>query len=76
MLDIGSSFVVGPRSLVARRNPCIVRPMKPAQLEALAGTGLLIFSAFKRGGLGMLAFLGAATLIVHATLARAKQGFH
>jgi hypothetical protein len=49
--------------------------MKPAQVEALAGTGLLVFSAFKRGGLGMLAFLGAAMLIVHATLSRAKQGF-
>jgi len=49
--------------------------MKPAQLEALAGTGLLLFSAFKRGGVGMLAFLGAATLIVHATLSRAKEGF-
>ena len=50
--------------------------MKPAQLEALAGTGLLLFSAFKRGGVGVLAFLGAATLIVHATLSRAKEGFH
>ncbi|MFN2644068.1 MAG: hypothetical protein ABR570_03680 [Burkholderiales bacterium] len=49
--------------------------MKPAQMEALAGTGLLVFSAFKRGGLGVLALLGAATLIVHATLARAKEGF-
>ena len=49
--------------------------MRPAQIEALAGTGLLVFSAFKRGGLGVLAFLGAATLIVHATLSRAKQGF-
>jgi hypothetical protein len=75
MLDTGSSVVFRPRSLVARRNPCIVAGVKPAQLEALAGTGLLIFSAFKRGGLGMLAFLGAATLIVHATLSRAKEGF-
>jgi hypothetical protein len=50
--------------------------MKPAQLEALAGTGLLLFSAFKRGGVGVLAFLGAATLILHATLSRAKEGFH
>ena len=49
--------------------------MNPHQLEALAGTGLLLFSAFKRGGLGLLAFLGATALIVHATTARAKEGF-
>jgi hypothetical protein len=49
--------------------------MNPHQVEALAGTGLLVFSAFKRGGLGVLAFLGAAALIVHATVARAKEGF-
>jgi hypothetical protein len=44
--------------------------MKPAQLEALAGTGLLMFSAFRRGPLGILAFLAAATLIVHAAAKR------
>jgi hypothetical protein len=49
--------------------------MRPAQLEALAGTGLLVFSAFRRGGLGVLAFLGAATLIVHAAVSRASEGF-
>jgi hypothetical protein len=49
--------------------------MNPHQLEALAGTGLLLFSAFKRGGLGLLAFLGATALIVHATVGRAKEGF-
>ena len=49
--------------------------MNPHQVEALAGTGLLLFSAFRRGGLGMLAFLGAAALIVHATVSRAKEGF-
>jgi hypothetical protein len=50
--------------------------MNPHQLEALAGTGLLLFSAFKRGTLGIAAFLGAAALIVHATVSRAKEGFH
>jgi hypothetical protein len=50
--------------------------MDPHQLEALAGTGLLLFSAFKRGGIGLLAFLGATALIVHATFNRAKEGFH
>ena len=49
--------------------------MKPAQLEALTGTGLLLFSAFRRGSLGLVAFLGATALIVHATLSRAKEGF-
>jgi hypothetical protein len=49
--------------------------MNPSQLEALAGTGLLLFSAFKRGGVGIVAFLGAAALIVHATIGRAKEGF-
>jgi len=49
--------------------------MRPAQLEALAGTGLLLFSAFKRGTLGLAAFLGAAALIVHASVSRAKEGF-
>jgi len=49
--------------------------MRPAQIEALAGTGLLLFSAFRRGGLGIAAFLGAAALIVHASLTRAKEGF-
>jgi hypothetical protein len=44
--------------------------MKPAQIEALAGTGLLMFSAFRRGPLGILAFLGAAALIVHAAVTR------
>jgi hypothetical protein len=45
-------------------------PIKPAQIEALAGTGLLMFSAFRRGPLGMLAFLGATALIVHAAVRR------
>ena len=49
--------------------------MKPAQIEALAGTSLLVFSAFRRGPLGLLAFLGATALIVHATVNRAAQGF-
>ena len=49
--------------------------MKPAQIEALTGTGLLVFSAFRRGPLGLAAFLGATALIVHATFARAVQGF-
>jgi hypothetical protein len=49
--------------------------MKPAQIEALAGTGLLLLSAFKRGPLGILAFLGAAALIVHATTQRVSEGF-
>jgi len=49
--------------------------MRPAQVEALAGTSLLIFSAFRRGGFGLLAFLGATALIVHATVSRAKEGF-
>ncbi len=49
--------------------------MKPAQIEALAGTSLLVFSAFRRGPLGLLAFLGATALIVHATISRASQGF-
>ncbi len=49
--------------------------MKPAQIEALAGTSLLVLSAFKRGPLGLLAFLGATALIVHATVNRAAQGF-
>jgi hypothetical protein len=49
--------------------------MNPHQLEALAGTGLLLFSAFKRGALGLAAFLGAAALIVHASVSRAKEGF-
>lgn len=50
--------------------------MKPAQVEALAGTGLLVFSAFRRGPLGLVAFLGATALIVHAATSRALQGFH
>jgi hypothetical protein len=49
--------------------------MKPAQIEALAGTGLLLFSALKRGPLGILAFLGATALIVHATTQRVSEGF-
>ena len=49
---------------------CLVRSMKPAQFEALTGTGLLMFSAFRRGPLGLLAFLGATLLIVHAATSR------
>jgi hypothetical protein len=49
--------------------------MKPAQLEALAGTGLLLFSAFRRGPLGLAAFLGATALIVHAAVKRGAEGF-
>ncbi|HEY7238812.1 MAG TPA: hypothetical protein VH600_06555 [Burkholderiales bacterium] len=49
--------------------------MRPAQLEALAGTGLLLFSALRRGPLGILSSFGAAALIVHATTQRAAQGF-
>ena len=48
-------------------------PMKPAQIEALTGTGLLMFSAFRRGPLGILAFLGATILIVHAATSRLTQ---
>jgi len=47
--------------------------MKPAQIEALTGTGLLMFSAFRRGPLGILAFLGATILIVHAAAAAAAS---
>jgi len=54
---------------------CMARCMRPAQLEALAGTGLLVFSAFRRGPLGLVAFLGATALIVHASVSRAAQGF-
>ncbi len=50
--------------------------MRPAQIEALAGTTLLILSAFKRGSFSLVAFLGAAALITHATMQRAKEGFH
>jgi hypothetical protein len=53
----------------------MARSMKPAQVEALAGTGLLVFSAFRRGPLGLVAFLGATALIVHATVSRAAEGF-
>jgi hypothetical protein len=49
--------------------------MKPAQVEALAGTGLLLLSAFRRGPIGFLAFLGAAAVIVHAATQRAREGF-
>jgi hypothetical protein len=49
--------------------------MKPAQIEALTGTSLLLFSAFRRGPLGLLAFLGAAALIGHAAGQRGAQGF-
>lgn len=49
--------------------------MKPAQIEALAGTSLLLFSAFRRGPLGLVAFLGATALIVHAAVQRGVQGF-
>jgi hypothetical protein len=48
--------------------------MRPAQIEALAGTGLLLFSALRRGPLGMLSFLGATALIVHAATQRAGEG--
>jgi len=67
------------RQLVARFAPrtpiAVVHRMRPAQVEALAGTSLLVFSAFRRGGMGLLAFLGATALIVHATVSRAKEGF-
>ena len=46
------------------------RDITPAQVEALTGTGLLLFSAFRRGPLGILAFLAATTLIVHAATQR------
>jgi len=49
--------------------------MKSAQFEALTGTGLLMFSAFRRGPLGMLAFLGATALIVHAAVSRSVDGW-
>ena len=49
--------------------------MRPAQIEALSGTALLLFSALKRGPLGLLAFLGAAALIAHATGQRMREGF-
>lgn len=49
--------------------------MKPAQIEALAGTALLVLTALKRGPLGLLTFLGAAALIAHATMQRAREGF-
>ncbi|HYL89588.1 MAG TPA: hypothetical protein VEU32_12595 [Burkholderiales bacterium] len=49
--------------------------MRPTQIEALAGTGLLLLSAFRRGPLGLLAFLGATALIVHASVSRATEGF-
>lgn len=50
--------------------------MRPAQIEALSGTALLLFSALKRGPLGLVAFFGAAALIAHATKQRIAQGFH
>jgi hypothetical protein len=49
--------------------------MRPAQIEALAGTGLLLLSALRRGPLGILCFLGATALIVHAATQRATEGF-
>ena len=49
--------------------------MRPAQIEALSGTALLVFSALKRGPIGILAFLGATALIAHATKQRIAQGF-
>jgi hypothetical protein len=49
--------------------------MRPAQIEALTGTALLVFSALKRGPLGIAAFLGAAALIAHATQQRIAQVF-
>lgn len=57
------------------RNSCIMTGMKPAQVEALAGTGLLLLSAFRRGPIGLLAFLAAAAVIVHAATQRASEGF-
>lgn len=50
--------------------------MRPAQIEALSGTALLLFSALRRGPVGILAFLGAAALIAHAMGQRMRQGFH
>lgn len=50
--------------------------MRPAQIEALAGTALLLAAALKRGSFSLIAFLGAAALITHATMQRAKEGFH
>ena len=47
-----------------------MQAMKPAQVEALAGTGLLLFSAFRRGPIGILAFLAATFVIVHAASSR------
>jgi hypothetical protein len=41
-----------------------------ATLSAAAGSGLLLFSAFRRGALGMLAFFAATALIVHAAVQR------
>jgi hypothetical protein len=52
-----------------------MKPMKPAQIEALAGTSLLVFSALRRGPLGLLAFLAATAVIVHAATQRAVEGF-
>jgi hypothetical protein len=49
--------------------------MRPAQIEALTGTGLLLFSAFRRGPLGLLAFFAAAGPIVHAAAQRSLEGF-
>ena len=49
--------------------------VRPAQIEALAGTGLLLFSALRRGPFGILAFLGATALIVHATKQRVAERF-
>ena len=49
--------------------------MRPAQIEALAGTGLLLLSALRRGPLGIVSFLGATLLIVHAATQRAREGF-
>ena len=51
------------------------RRMRPAQIEALAGTGLLLLCALRRGPLGMVSFLGATLLIVHAATQRAGEGF-
>jgi hypothetical protein len=47
--------------------------MKSAQVEALAGTGLLLFSAFRRGPIGILAFLAATVVIVHAASSRVVE---
>jgi hypothetical protein len=44
-----------------------------ARLEAGTGTALLLFSAFRRGPLGILAFLAATAIIVHAAVSRSVE---